>query len=94
MDKLPQRVLVHDLKRAIDSIPRDRQGVKRVRQLVEENPRSARSTHVVRNIGRSRAEMLAYVIGEPSLVTRDVRARGAALPVPPEAARSSSSEGE
>ncbi len=92
MDKLPQRVLVHDLKRAIDLIPRDRQAVKRVRQLVKENPRSARSTHVVRNLGRARAETLAYLIGEP--LSRRVTPRaGEALPVDPEAARSSSLEG-
>lgn len=91
MDKLPQRVLVHDLKRAIDLIPRDRQAVTRVRKLVEENPRSARSTHVVRNIGRGRAATLAHVIGEP--LPHATRVRGAALPVQRDGTRSSSEEG-
>jgi len=65
MDKLPQRVLVHKLKRAIDLIPRDSLAVTRVRQLVEENPRSARSTHVLRNLGAGRVAALATILDEP-----------------------------
>jgi galactokinase len=65
MDKLPQRVLVHKLKRAIDQIPRDRQAVTRVQHLVDENPRSARSTHVLRNLGASRVATLGDLLGEP-----------------------------
>lgn len=65
MDKVPQRVLVHQLKRAIDLIPRDSGAVTRVRHLVEENPRSARSAHVLRNLGRERVTVLGDLIGEP-----------------------------
>jgi len=64
MDKVPQRVLVHQLKRAIDLMPRDRRAVTRVRQLVSENPRSARSTHVIRNLGSDRVRVLEEVLGE------------------------------
>ena len=63
MDKIPQRVLVHELKRAIDlSVT---QGGTRVRQLVAENPRSARSTHVLGNLGRDRVATLASILDEP-----------------------------
>jgi hypothetical protein len=58
MDLIPQRVLVHEMKRAIDLIPRDTGAVTRLRHLVEENPRSARSTHVLRNLGRGRVVIL------------------------------------
>lgn len=76
MDKDPQRVLVHKLKRAIDMIGRDSQAVTRVRHLVEENPRSSRSTHVLRNLGRGRVQTLGDLLGEPLADTR------AALPTP------------
>ncbi len=78
MDKVPQRVLVHELKRAIDLIPRDRQAVTRVRHLVEENPRSARSTHVLGNLGAGRVATLSGILGE-SLV-RATPARTSDLP--------------
>ena len=58
MDKIPQRVLVHEMKRAIDLIPRDTGAVTRLRHLIEENPRSARSSHVLRNLGRGRVAIL------------------------------------
>lgn len=64
MDKVPQRVLVHEMKRALDLIPRDSGAVKRVRHLVAENPRSARSSHVLRNLGADRVELLEEVLGE------------------------------
>jgi hypothetical protein len=72
MDTTPQRVLVHQLKRAIDLIPRDRLAVTRVRMMIEANPRSSRSTHVIRNIGKERARILREIAGEPP-----ARARGA-----------------
>jgi len=64
MDKVPQRVLVHQLKRAIDLIPRDSGAVTRVRHLVSENPRSARSSHVLRNLGSERVTVLGDLLGE------------------------------
>lgn len=77
MDKVPQRVLVHKLKRAIDLTPRDRQAVTRVRHLVEENPRSARSTHVLGNLGAGRVATLSGILGESlaerCIVTGDLR---------------------
>jgi hypothetical protein len=83
MDKLPQRVLVHKLKRAIDLIPRDSQAVTRVRQLASENPHSVRSTHVTRNLGSARVATLHSIIGEPPAHAR------AALPLDHEATRNS-----
>lgn len=65
MDKVPQRVLVHELKRAIDLIPRDRLAVTRLRHLVAENPRASRSTHVLRNLGTERVRTLSDILGEP-----------------------------
>lgn len=94
MDTLPQRVLVYDLKRAIDLIPRDRLAATRVRQLVNDNPRSARSGHVLRNLGIARRETLAFILGEPALRDGHAVARaGRASPRDTDADSSSQQEG-
>jgi hypothetical protein len=80
MDTLPQRVLVHELKRAIDLIPRDRQAVTRVRHLVEANPRSARSSHVLRNLGSERVRVLGAILSEPLAARVPPRARAGGSP--------------
>jgi hypothetical protein len=71
MDKIPQRVLVHKLKRAIDLIPLDALAVTRVRHLVSENPHSARSTHVIRNLGSDRVRVLEEILGESLAPARE-----------------------
>lgn len=70
MEKIPQRVLVHDLKRAIDLIPRDNGAVNRIRHLASENPRSVRSRHVLHNLGSARVATLAGILGEPLRASR------------------------
>ena len=59
IDRLPQRQLVYEYRLAIDdAIAGRRRGRDRVRRLMEDNPRSTWSTHVIYNIGKRRAEYL------------------------------------
>jgi hypothetical protein len=71
MERVPQRVLVHELKRAIDLIPRGDPGAtKRILHLASENPRSVRSRHVLHNLGSARVATLAGILGEPLRASR------------------------
>lgn len=54
MDTISQARLVVELKLAIDA-----GNHSRIEKLIRENPRSARVSHVVRNIGVRRASILA-----------------------------------
>ena len=47
--------------------------VTRVRHLVQENPRSARSAHVLRNLGSGRVATLSGILGEPLAAHRASR---------------------
>ena len=64
-DKLGQRQLVYELKHAIDRCmrrPWDRAAHERLDTLIDDNPRSFHSTHVLHNIGLSRRRWLtAYL---------------------------------
>lgn len=56
---MPQARLVIELKLAIDA-----GDTSRIDQLIRENPRSVQASHVLRNIGKERAESIWYRIGE------------------------------
>lgn len=53
MDTMPQSRLVIELKLAIDA-----GHLSRIDQLIRENPNSAIASHVLRNIGKERAEVV------------------------------------
>jgi hypothetical protein len=61
MAELPQRKLAYELRIAIDRAMRSPQPrfLRKVTQLVEENPRGAGSRHVTHNLGRGRRAYLA-----------------------------------
>ena len=68
-DTIPQRELVYRLALAIDQHGLDRRWQRELDELLDANPRSAYSTHVLHNIGaRRRRWLLAY---------RDSRAQAA-----------------
>lgn len=55
--ELPQRLLALELRFAIDDA-RQSGRVTKVRQLLEENPSGARSSHVAHNLGPERMQWL------------------------------------
>ena len=59
-DQLPQRVLLYELKRAIDRARHSPQPrwVEAVDALVEENPNGMKSKHITHNLGAARLEWL------------------------------------
>lgn len=59
-DRLPQRVLLYELKRAIDRARHSPQPrwVEAALKLVEENPNGMKSKHITHNLG---AERLAWL---------------------------------
>jgi hypothetical protein len=61
-DKLSQRVLVWDLRHAIDRVmrrPWDTVARQHLDSLIDENPHSVRASHVLYNIGIVRRNFLA-----------------------------------
>lgn len=56
---MPQARLVIELKLAIDA-----GDFSRIDQLIRENPRSVMASHVLRNIGKQRAESIWYRMPE------------------------------
>ena len=60
-DSIPQRQLVYQLALAIDLFGLQSGSEARLDELLDANPRSAYSTHVLHNIGARRARwLLAY----------------------------------
>lgn len=78
-DRLSQRLLVYELRHAIDRVmrrPFDTVARRHLDTLIADNPRSTRASHVLYNIGATRREFLAQYEAGP-------RTR-AALPSPPD----------
>lgn len=63
--ELPQRQLAQELRFAIDDA-RASGRVSRVRQLVKDNPRGWRSSHVVHNLGSTRMRWLEQLLRKES----------------------------
>lgn len=64
MAELPQRKLAYELRIAVDRAMRSPQPrfVRRVRQLVEENPKGMKSRHVTHNLGVARRAYVARLV--------------------------------
>ena len=77
-DRLGQRILVYELRHAIDRCmkrPWDTVARQHLDTLIEQNPRSTFSTHVLYNIGMARREWLLLYTAE----TRAAWMRDAAI---------------
>jgi hypothetical protein len=70
LDQISQRTLVYVMRREIDLVPRDPGAIKRLYLLVDANPRSFVSTHVLHNIGKARCEKLSRLMASRAFVAR------------------------
>jgi hypothetical protein len=74
VDPLSQRLLVQVLRRTIDLYlyqPHDRTAERRVVDIVNRNPTSARSSHVQHNLGAHRRAALVAILERAQVTRRD-----------------------